>query len=77
MPSCSMKIYSGEPSAHHIAENVQIGDPLTLVISIEMQELFGLRITDCLVRDGIGWGEQRLINHDGYVFWIYLKSNSF
>ncbi|OXU26019.1 hypothetical protein TSAR_016442, partial [Trichomalopsis sarcophagae] len=65
MPSCSMKIYSGEPSAHHIAENVKIGDPLTLVIGIEKQEMFGLRITDCIVRDGIGWGEQRLINHEG------------
>ncbi|XP_058794562.1 cuticlin-4 [Phymastichus coffea] len=65
VPSCSMKIYSGEPSAHHIAENVKIGDLLTLVISIEKQKEFGLRITDCLVRDGIGWGEQRLINHEG------------
>lgn len=67
MPSCSMKIYSGEPAAHHIAENVKIGDPLTLVIGIEKQDMFGLQITDCIVRDGIGWGEQRLINHEGYV----------
>ncbi|XP_011503720.1 PREDICTED: uncharacterized protein LOC105366841 isoform X2 [Ceratosolen solmsi marchali] len=65
MPSCSMKIYNGEPSAQQIAENVKIGDPLTLVINIETQDLFGLRISDCIVRDGIGWGEQRLINHEG------------
>ncbi|XP_014217760.1 uncharacterized protein LOC106646232, partial [Copidosoma floridanum] len=65
LPGCSMKIYSGEPSAHHIAENVKIGDPLTLVISIENQDMVGLRITDCIVRDGIGRGEQKLINHEG------------
>jgi hypothetical protein len=65
MPSCSMKIYSGEPAAQQIAENVKIGDPLTLVIGIETQDLYGLRISDCIVRDGIGWGEQRLINHEG------------
>lgn len=60
-----MKIYNGEPSTHHIAENVKIGDPLTLVISIGMKKMFGLRISDCIVRDGIGWGEQRLINKKG------------
>lgn len=25
----------------------------------------GLRVTDCTVRDGLGWGEQRLINGEG------------
>ncbi|OAD54311.1 Cuticlin-1 [Eufriesea mexicana] len=65
MPGCTMKIFSGDPTRHQVAENVKIGDPLTLVISIDKQEMFGLKISDCLVRDGLGWGEQRLINDEG------------
>ncbi|XP_012139652.1 zona pellucida domain-containing protein piopio isoform X1 [Megachile rotundata] len=65
MPGCTMKIFSGDPTRHQVAENVKIGDPLTLVISIDRQEMFGLKISDCLVRDGLGWGEQRLINDEG------------
>ncbi|XP_015522645.1 cuticlin-1 [Neodiprion pinetum] len=65
MPGCTMKIFSGDPTQHQVAENVKIGDPLTLVISIDTQEMYGLRISDCLVRDGFGWGEQRLINDEG------------
>ncbi|KAI4483012.1 hypothetical protein M0802_013512, partial [Mischocyttarus mexicanus] len=65
MPGCTMKIFSGDPTKHQVAENVKIGDPLTLVISIDKQEMFGLKISDCLVRDGLGWGEQRLINSEG------------
>lgn len=61
MPACHMKIYSGEK----LAENVKIGDPLKLMINIDKQDSFGLHITDCLVRDGIGWGEQKLIDADG------------
>jgi hypothetical protein len=29
--------------------------------------VYGLRISDCLVRDGLGWGEQRLIDEEGWV----------
>ncbi|XP_015602822.1 uncharacterized protein LOC107271388 isoform X2 [Cephus cinctus] len=65
MPGCTMKIFSGDPTQHQVAENVKIGDPLTLVISIDKQEMYGLKISDCLVRDGLGWGEQRLINNEG------------
>jgi len=65
MPGCTMKIFYGDPSLHEVAENVKIGDPLTLVIAIDQQDVYGLRISDCLVRDGLGWGEQRLINEEG------------
>lgn len=88
MPGCSMKIYSGEPSDHMVAENVKIGDPLSLVVSIDSQDLYGIRVTDCVVKgtlhkeiyhtileenyvfffsfiDGLGWGEQKLIDSDG------------
>lgn len=65
MPGCTMKIFSGDPSTKEVAENVKIGDPLTLQISLDKQETYGIRVTDCLVRDGLGWGEQKLINEDG------------
>lgn len=61
MPACHMKIYSGEK----LAENVKIGDPLKLMVNIDKQENFGLHVTDCLVRDGLGWGEQKLIDDHG------------
>lgn len=57
MPGCHMKIYSGKS----IAENVKIGDPLTLKIYIDKQDLYGMHILDCNVRDGLGWGEQNLV----------------
>ncbi|XP_073845797.1 zona pellucida domain-containing protein piopio isoform X1 [Musca autumnalis] len=62
MPGCHMKIYNAE---HHIANDVKIGDPLTLVINIDKQDTYGLHVTDCIVRDGLGWGEQRLVGEDG------------
>ncbi|XP_020717729.1 uncharacterized protein LOC101454123 isoform X2 [Ceratitis capitata] len=62
MPGCHMKIYNSE---HKIADDVKIGDPLTIVISIDKQELYGLHVADCIVRDGLGWGEQRLLGDDG------------
>lgn len=57
MPGCHMKIYSGE----NIAENVKIGDPLKLKIYIDKQNVYGMHIMDCNVRDGLGWGEQNLV----------------
>lgn len=65
MPGCSMKIFVGDSEEEVIAENVKIGDPLTLVISIDYQETYGMRVTNCLVRDGLNWGEQPLINNEG------------
>lgn len=62
MPGCHMKIYSG----NNIAENVKIGDPLTLKIYIDKQNVYGMHIVDCNVRDGLGWGEQNLVQL-GYV----------
>lgn len=59
MPGCHMKIYSGE----NIAENVKIGDPLTLKIYIDEQNMYGMHILDCNVRDGLGWGEQHLVQY--------------
>jgi len=65
MPGTSMRIYYGEPIEGAIAENVKIGDPLTLVVSIDDQDIYGMHINECLVRDGVGWSEQRLINDEG------------
>jgi hypothetical protein len=61
MPACHMKIYS----ENKLADNVKIGDPLKLIVSVDKQEKYGLHVTDCLVRDGLGWGEQKLIDESG------------
>lgn len=65
MPDCTMKIYVGDSEQEVVAENVKIGDPLTLVINIDLQDVYGMRVTNCVVRDGLNWGEQPLINTEG------------
>nr|XP_027235079.1 uncharacterized protein LOC113826395 [Penaeus vannamei] len=65
MPGCYMRIFAGTPEDKKVAENVRIGDPLTMEISLDDQEIYGMKVTDCLVRDGLGWGEQMLINEEG------------
>jgi len=65
MPGSTMKIFYGEPGENTIAENVKIGDPLTLVVGIDEQDVYGMHVTECLVRDGLGWSEQNLINTEG------------
>ncbi len=35
MPGSSMRIYRGEPADGRVAEEVRIGDPLTLVVAID------------------------------------------
>ncbi|XP_064096217.1 cuticlin-4-like isoform X2 [Macrobrachium nipponense] len=65
MPGCYMRIFAGTPADKAVAENVRIGDPLTMVITLDDQEIYGMKVTDCLVRDGLGWGEQMLINSEG------------
>ena len=62
-----MKIYRGEPVDGRVAESVKIGDPLTMVISIDNQDIYGMHISGCSVRDGLGWSEQGLINDEGFV----------
>ena len=37
MPGSTMKIFYGEPGDNFVAENVKIGDPLTLVVGIDDQ----------------------------------------
>lgn len=65
LPASSMKIYVGDGRQLHQAENVKIGDELRMVIAIESQAVYGLKVTDCLVRDGLNWGDQQLINSFG------------
>ncbi|RWS17609.1 uncharacterized protein B4U79_06036 [Dinothrombium tinctorium] len=65
MPSCTMKIYMSESKSEIVAENVKIGDKLTLAITIDPQDVYGMKVTNCLVRDGLNWGEQPLINDEG------------
>jgi len=65
MPSCSMKILMTESGKEMVAESVKIGDRLTLTITIDNQDVYGMKVTNCLVRDGLNWGEQPLLNDDG------------
>ena len=65
MPVCSMRIFSGGDADKVIAEAVKIGAKLTMEITIDEQEVYGLRVVDCIVRDGLGWGQQPLINAEG------------
>uniref|UniRef100_A0A1B6CA67 ZP domain-containing protein n=1 Tax=Clastoptera arizonana TaxID=38151 RepID=A0A1B6CA67_9HEMI len=64
MPGCTMKIFS-DVKNNEVAENVKIGEMLTMVIEIDNQNMYGLKITDCSVRDGLGWGEQKLTDFEG------------
>lgn len=61
MPGCHMKIYSDGK----LAESVKIGDQLEIVVNIDEQDVYGLHVTDCIVRDGLGLGEQKLIDEYG------------
>uniref|UniRef100_A0A336MZ58 CSON003393 protein n=2 Tax=Culicoides sonorensis TaxID=179676 RepID=A0A336MZ58_CULSO len=61
MPGCHMKIYSDGK----VADNVKIGDTLEIVVNIDEQNTYGLHVTDCIVRDGLGLGEQKLVNEEG------------
>jgi hypothetical protein len=66
IPSSTMKIYIGEDDKQLLqAENVKIGDNLRMVINIDTQNVYGMKVSDCLVRDGLNWGDQQLINSDG------------
>merc|ERR1711990_1132876 len=65
IPSSSMRIFYGEPAEGLVAENVKIGDPLALVVSIDDQDIYGMHVTGCSVRDGLGWSDQSLINSEG------------
>lgn len=64
MPSCTMKIFrSGHDD--NIAETVKIGDKLIMVIEIDQQDMYGMKITNCVVRDGMNIAEQQLIDESG------------
>lgn len=71
MPSCSMKIFSANDLTREVsAENVKIGDELQLIISLDsannnQDQIYGMLVTNCLVRDGMNWGEQPLLDDNG------------
>ena len=59
------RTYAGEPVNGRVEEYDKIGDPLTLVVGIDQQDIYGMHISDCSVKDGLGWSYQMLINSDG------------
>lgn len=64
LPVCTMKIFRSD-SEGKVAEHAKIGDRLTLVVDIDRQDTYGMKVTNCLVRDGLNWAEQPLINNEG------------
>lgn len=63
MPSCTMKIFRKGRS--DIAETVKIGDKLVMVIEIDRQDMYGMKISNCYVRDGLNVAEQLLVDQNG------------
>lgn len=63
MPMCTMKIYRVDQD--NVAESVKVGDKLVMVIEIDKQDMYGMRVTNCVVRDGLNKAEQQLINDSG------------
>ncbi|XP_014262294.1 uncharacterized protein LOC106674207 [Cimex lectularius] len=61
MPGCSMVIYQGD----HVAQNVKIGETLTLMVSIDKQEVYGMRLSHCSVTDATNSASQPLIDDFG------------
>ena len=37
----------------------------TILSTCHPQDIYGMHVTQCLVRDGLGWSEQGLINEEG------------
>ena len=70
-----MHIYAGEAIDHIPAENVKIGDLLTLTVALEKQQTFGMTVADCTVRDGLGWSEQQLYNEQGFAKNDFINFN--
>jgi hypothetical protein len=65
LPGVMMRIYAGDGATKQLPENIKIGDPLSMIINIDQQEKYGITISDCMVRDGLKWGEQRLLDKQG------------
>ncbi|XP_037301630.1 uncharacterized protein LOC115440267 [Manduca sexta] len=65
LPSISMKIFKGDPKNKEVASTVHVGDILTLVVSLEKQRQYGLLVSQCAVKDGLGWTELTLIADNG------------
>ncbi|CAA9997714.1 unnamed protein product [Nesidiocoris tenuis] len=61
MPGCNMIIYQGD----HVAQNVKIGEPLTLKVSIDQQQVYSIRLSHCSVSDATNSASQPLIDEEG------------
>ncbi|CAH1403601.1 unnamed protein product [Nezara viridula] len=61
MPGCTMVIYQGD----EVAQNVKIGEQLTLRVSIDTQEVYSMRLTHCSVTDATNSASQPLIDDYG------------
>jgi hypothetical protein len=65
-PTVTMKILkSGKEITHQGNETIQIGDLLQFRIQVHSNQTMAFLVSDCHVRDGLGWAEELLVNHVG------------
>ena len=68
LPVVSMSLYKGTSESRVMADRVMIGDPVALVVNLASQNIYGMIIKDCYVKDGVDMGGvQPLIDSKGYV----------
>ncbi|XP_014673055.1 PREDICTED: cuticlin-1-like [Priapulus caudatus] len=65
MPSCELIILMGGPDGRLVDGAVSLGTELTFMITMGPSEVYGSVISNCIARDGMGMGEQMLIDADG------------
>ncbi|MPC25041.1 Cuticlin-1 [Portunus trituberculatus] len=76
MPGCYMRIFAGTPDEKLVAENVRIGDPLTMSISLDDQEIYGMKVTDCLYSPSKTSATVRFQAHKfPYISSVYYQCN--
>lgn len=64
LPACHMRIYKVDKSGKkEIAMDTQIGNQLLMELSIDAQEEYAMHVLRCNVHDGLGSGEQNLLEH--------------
>lgn len=61
MPGCTMVIYQGD----QVAQNVKIGEQLTLKVAIDSQDVYSMRLSHCSVTDATNSASQPLIDDTG------------
>ncbi|XP_014681049.1 PREDICTED: cuticlin-1-like [Priapulus caudatus] len=66
LPKCNLLIKVGDsPDGPLVSGAVPLGTTLTFVIDMSISEVYGFTVSSCIARDGMGMGEQMIIDEDG------------